>query len=124
MTPPTTVRRALALALGVLLALAAGAAAQNTAGGGRIIGHVRAANGDPLPGVMITLQRAGTATPVVDVSDGQGAYTFTALAAGRYAVSFTLPNFTAVQRSDISVIAGELATVDAKIGRASCRERV
>jgi hypothetical protein len=83
--------------------------------GGSVRGHVRTASGDPLPGVIVTLQRAGSAAPVTDVSDGQGAYTFRTLIAGRYTVAFALPNFTAVQHGNVSVTPGEAATVDATL---------
>jgi hypothetical protein len=90
-------------------------------GEGMVRGHVRSATGDPLPGVIVTLHRAGSlapptvSPPLVDVSDDQGAYGFTSLATGHYSVSFTLPNFTTVLHEDVAVAGGTAATVDATL---------
>jgi hypothetical protein len=88
---------------------------------GRIAGHVRDASGNPLPGVIVILTLAGgsdngnkknTNNGEVTVSGGDGDYTFASVQAGRYAVSFSLVNFTGAVRRDVPVVAGDTATVD------------
>ncbi len=80
--------------------------------GATVRGHVRTAAGEPLPGVVVTLQSSDTRKPATDVSNADGAYAFASVPAGRYSVSFGLPNFTKATRNDVDVRAGESATVD------------
>ncbi len=79
-------------------------------------GHVRTAAGEPLPGVLVTLQSTpqsgDTDKPVIDVSNADGAYAFASVPAGRYSVSFALPNFTNATRNDVTLRPGESAIVD------------
>jgi TonB dependent receptor/TonB-dependent Receptor Plug Domain/Carboxypeptidase regulatory-like domain len=110
------VARALLLLLAGL-AIAPPPALAQQPGAGVVHGHVRAASGDPLPGVMVTLRPGGAGAPQIDISNGQGAYAFTALAAGHYSVAFALPNFTTVQRTDVTIGSGAdaMATIDATL---------
>ena len=61
--------------------------------------------GGVLPGVSVSLQPAGTQTPLETVTDGEGRYRFDNVPAGPAEISFRLINFSAVRR-DITVAQG------------------
>src|SRR5712691_11584931 len=79
------------LAIGTVMA--PNAWAQN----GQIIGTVRDETGGALPGVAVELKNE---LDFVDpaITDGQGAYRFENLKAGRFQLSFALINFAAARR--------------------------
>src|SRR2546422_10069097 len=84
--------RLIALIVG-WLSVAWGVSAQTAS----VTGAIHDETGGALPGVSIEL-RGGPGTPIVAVTDNQGTYRFDGLAAGRYEVSVTLPNFAAAHR--------------------------
>ena len=106
MTPHTchTVRVAIAVAL-LSLSATATLAAQVT---GAIEGAVVAANGSPLPGVVVTVTGPGGSEERVTGVDG--AYTASGLAAGDYVVTAILPGFETVE-IPVSIGAGATETV-------------
>ncbi len=94
MDVPVAVARAVAGVLGmvfVLLAGAAGAAAQGS--GGTVEGIVQDDSGAVLPGVTVTVTSAATGRTRSVVTDSRGAYRMVGLAAGDYTVQGILPGF-------------------------------
>ena len=86
-------------ALALFFATATAARAQSA-----IAGSVRDSTGAVMPGVTVEvsspalIERTRTA-----ITDGQGLYQVVNLPPGSYGVTFTLPGFTTVQRSDVDV---------------------
>ena len=95
----------------LLVALPAVAVAQD----GGIAGTVTDDTGGVLPGVTVeaSVIRVAAGGPFLAVTDTDGRYAFTALPAGSYAVTFTLPGFEQLTR-DVEVAAAE-ATVDVSL---------
>src|ERR1043166_2338755 len=86
-------RAFVAVVLGVISLLAA--AGQVRAAGPSISGVAVDASGGVLPGVTVTVVPAGgaQAEPLMQVTDGEGKFTFDELAAGTYTVVLSLPGF-------------------------------
>ena len=83
---------------------------------GSITGTVSDASGAVLPGVNVTLTGdrliGGTQTIVTDAT---GDYRFDRLSPGTYDVKFELQGFKTVERADVVVNAGFVATINAKL---------
>ena len=90
----------------LLLLLAASPAAAQS--GGTIRGTVVDVSGNPLPDVRVTA--TGSGVDAEAVTDAEGAYEFTALAAGDYVVTATLFGYSAREIS-VMVSAGAVETV-------------
>ena len=102
---------AVALLIASWLAAPLAAAAQE----GGIVGRVTDGTGGVLPGVTVEVSGAALpAGPLVAVTDGDGGYAFTALPAGSYSVTFTLPGFERAER-EVEVTDGLPATADAAL---------
>jgi hypothetical protein len=97
------------------LALAvAGASAQVQ--NGSIAGAVSDGSGAVLPGVNVTLSGERLiGGPQTVVTDGSGAYRFDRLSPGSYGLKFELQGFKTVDRPDVRINAGFVATIDAKL---------
>ncbi len=83
---------------------------------GSITGSVSDASGAVLPGVNVTLtsdRLIGGAQTMV--SDTSGAYRFDRLAPGAYNVKFELQGFKTVDRPDVRISAGFVASINAKL---------
>src|SRR5688572_31527184 len=122
--------------LGLLLAPVA-AFAQST---GAIAGRVTGSDGMALPGVTVEASGPTLPTGRMAVSGANGEYRLEALPPGDYKVTFTLSGMQTVTRtaqvqlSQDTLVSPTLSvqgvteivnvTATAKIGRASCRERV
>src|SRR4051794_39359679 len=87
----------LLLALGMTLALAAPALAQN----GAISGTVVDESGAVVPGATVTLAGPGTHGPTI--SGGRGEFSFKNLSSGTYQITVTLAGFSQATRDNISV---------------------
>ena len=96
-------------ALGVVLATASIAGAQQTTG--TIAGRVLDPQGSAIPGATITASNAETGFNRTAVSDHEGIYRLAALPVGTYDVKVELQGFTTVQRKGVPVSVGQ--TVDA-----------
>ena len=95
----------------LLVILAAGPAAGLAQDGG-IAGIVTDDTGGVLPGVTVEATGAAlTGGPRLAVTDGEGAYAFTALPPGAYAVTFTLPGFERLER-DVEIAGAATETLD------------
>jgi hypothetical protein len=111
----TLVLTALALAL-------PGTALAQTAS---IAGEVTDETGGVLPGVTVTATDDAAGAPRTVVTDGQGLYTITALAApGTYVVEFTLPGFSTVRREGVELATGFTANIDAQMAVGGVEETV
>ena len=106
--------------LGVVLALAGGAAAQGP--GGTLAGTVQDDSGAVLPGVTVTVTSADTGRSRSVVTDSRGEYRMVGLAAGDYTVQGILPGFRTEARA-VAVGAGAL-THDIVLGLAPLAETV
>ncbi|MCC7124013.1 MAG: carboxypeptidase regulatory-like domain-containing protein [Acidobacteria bacterium] len=114
------------LALLVVVLIAGPAAAQGggASSTGSIAGRVTDASGLALPGVTITAAGPALITPQVSVSSSEGAYRFAALPPGSYRVTFELPGFSTLQRENIAISLGFIATVNAELGVATLQESI
>jgi hypothetical protein len=111
--------RSVLAALGIIL-LPSLAAAQAS-----LAGTVRDASGAVLPGVTVEaaspaiIERTRTA-----VTDGTGQYRITELRPGTYALTFTLPGFTTVQREGVAVSGIAVITIDAEMRVGGVQETI
>ncbi|HET7155077.1 MAG TPA: carboxypeptidase-like regulatory domain-containing protein, partial [Hyphomicrobiaceae bacterium] len=81
-----------------------------------IAGVVRDTSGAILPGVTVEAASPALIEKVrTTVSDGTGQYRFENLASGVYTVTYTLPGFTTVQRTDVELQAGVTVTINAEM---------
>jgi hypothetical protein len=80
--------------------------AQTAFNTGTIYGKVFGQDGQPLPGVTITLESEGMA-PRTAFSGDAGAYRFAGLQPGSYAVTFSLQDFTEVRQEEVRLSAGQ-----------------
>lgn len=111
-----------ALLLPTLLALAAPAWAQTQTG--RIFGQVLDPDGEPLPGVTITLSSPAMMATQTRVTDVQGRYLFVALPPGEYQAEFSLEGFQTLVREGLPVSIAQTATIDVTLQLSSVQERV
>ena len=111
---------ALVLVFAVLVSSPGVASAQD----GTLGGTVTDATGGILPGVTVEARDAAGSAQVT-VTDGTGQYTFSGLAPGTYAVTFTLVGFTAAAQV-VEVCAGATAALDVEmaVGGFAAREVV
>jgi hypothetical protein len=90
-----------------------------------LAGTVRDASGGVLPGVTVEasspalIERTRTA-----VTDGTGQYRITELRPGSYALTFTLPGFTTVQREAVNVSGIAVITIDAELRVGGVQETI
>lgn len=78
---------------------------------GSLYGTVSDADGNPLPGVTVTLSSAVTAN-LVAVSDVDGTYRFPSIPPSTYSLKFELDGFKTVVRDNIEVRVGSNSKVD------------
>src|SRR5688572_948832 len=91
-----------AVLLAALLLAAAPAAAQLQTGD--LYGTTQDQDGQPLPGVTVTL--TGVGAPRVQVTDEQGNFRFLQLFPGSYALSAELQGFSPLEYPDLAVRVG------------------
>jgi hypothetical protein len=105
-----------------VLALAASAAGQSSAG---IIGVITDTSGAVLPGVTVTATGPALQVPsVVGVADAKGEYRLTPLPPGTYTVTFELSGFQTVKRENVRLTLGFTATLDQPMGVGTVQESV
>ena len=93
--------------------------------GGVIGGVVKDPSGAVLPGVTVEASSPALIEKVrTAVTDGEGVYKIINLNPGLYAVTFTLPGFSAVKREGIALTAGFTATVNAELRVGQIEETV
>jgi hypothetical protein len=97
----------------VALVFTTAAAAQERFG--TLQGKVIDEQGQPVPGVTVTVTNAQSGAPRSFVTDANGQYLASDLNPGRYTVAFELTGFTKVERNDVSVVLGRTFQVDAQM---------
>ena len=108
-----------AMALGLLVSIAPVVSAQS----GGIAGAVRDASGGVLPGVSVEASSPALIEKVrTVVSDEHGQYKIIELPPGVYAVTFSLPGFTAVRREGIRLTTGFTANVNIEMAVGNLEE--
>ena len=113
-------RRVVSIAL-CFLAVASFAWAQTQTG--RIFGQVVDPDGNPLPGVTVTVTGEQT-VPQTRVTDVQGRYLFQALPPGEYRVEYSLEGFQTLVRDGVRVSIAQTATLDAQLSLSQVQETV
>ncbi|HVO96426.1 MAG TPA: TonB-dependent receptor [Bryobacteraceae bacterium] len=83
--------------------------------GGSISGTVRDSSAAVIPGARITLVNSALGTEFKRTSDGQGFYSFPALAVGRYEISIAADGFKTQNRANLAVDADSALRVDATL---------
>jgi hypothetical protein len=107
-------RRLSALALAALIA-APLAHAQSTAVNGTIEGIVRDTTGAALPGVSVNVSNVDTGAQRSLTTGGDGGYRALLLPLGTYKVRFEMQGFKAVERTGVSLSAGQTAVLNATL---------
>ncbi|HRC84748.1 MAG TPA: carboxypeptidase-like regulatory domain-containing protein, partial [Thermoanaerobaculia bacterium] len=101
-------RKALALAALALLIGAGSAFAQLQTG--NLYGKVQDNQGQPLPGVTVTL--SGVGATQVQVTNAEGQFRFLGLAPGNWAVKSELEGFSTVDYPNISIAVGRNTSIE------------
>ena len=83
---------------------------------GNLYGAVEDDEGQPLPGVTVTL--AGDQAPQIQVSNAEGRFRFLGLPPGRYRVSAELQGFSIVEYSNIAIGVGRNTTIEITLSSA------
>ena len=110
-------RRELTLAAGVvvLICLAGAATAAAQAGTGTLTGRVLDGQGAAVPGALVTVTEVATGAVRTATSDGDGAFRFPALPAGRYTVDVTLSGFAPLKMTDVPLAPAEVRSLEAQL---------
>ncbi|HEX7180943.1 MAG TPA: carboxypeptidase regulatory-like domain-containing protein [Thermoanaerobaculia bacterium] len=95
------------LSLSILLALTPGVFAQSQATTGVIEGTVTGAEGEPLPGVTVTLRNTATNYEQVATTDEDGRFRAVLLPLGPYRITATLEGFATLVRTGIDLAVGQ-----------------
>jgi hypothetical protein len=82
-------------------------------GGSNLRGMVVDADGNPLPGVTLTLAGERSA-PIIGVTDAKGTFTFVSLPAGRYGIRAELEGFSSSEY-DVHLVAGQTASIEVRM---------
>ncbi len=104
-----------AVLVALLLLLAAGPAFGQLQTGD-LRGTVTDNQGEPLPGVTVTL--TGIGAPKVQVTDAEGRYRFLSLAPGRYQLTAELQGFSTVEYPNVTISVGGSTTINATLSSA------
>jgi hypothetical protein len=116
--------------LGMLIILAMAAALPPAASAqlnqtGTLVGTVSDAQGQPLPGVTITIKSPAIILPEMGaLSNEKGIYRFLSLPPGLYEITFSLPGMNTLIRKDVKVSVGQTTTIDAVLEQTSLNESV
>ena len=98
--------RALGIVLGLLLAVSSGCASSSSTPTGSLTGIAVDNNGNPLPGITVSLQSGEGKLVLTVLTGADGSYSFQDVAEGRYTVTTTFAGFTVPRPVDATVIAG------------------
>jgi hypothetical protein len=82
---------------------------------GSIVGNVTDETGAAMPGATVTIEQAETQLKREMVTDGTGAYQFTAVPTGNYTVTVTMTGFRTQTRPGVTVTLNSVARVDSKL---------
>ncbi len=114
---PTALRGFRAVTCAGLVAVAIGApfGADAQVLYGSIVGNVTDSTGSSMPGATVTIEQTETKLKRELVTDIAGAYQFTAVPTGTYAITVTMGGFRAFGRQGVPVSLNSVARVDAKL---------
>lgn len=115
-------RRNLFLVLALVLAATGSAFAQGTQTG-TLSGTVLSSDGQPLPGVTVSVQSPSLLGTRTAVTDTNGGYIFKALPPGSYKVTYDLTGFASVEKT-VTVALGDTVPADATLKVATVQETV
>lgn len=118
-----TVRRTLGTALIALLA-AVPVSGQSQAINGTIEGIVKDASGAVLPGVTVTITNVDTGAERVLVTNLNGSYRAPLLPLGSYRIRLELSGFRTLERTGVSLSAGQTALVNATMEVGALEETI
>ncbi len=114
-----------AVAAGLIMALGVPTASAQTTAQSGIEGRITDETGAVLPGVTITISSPALQTPqVASTTDRDGRYRFTALPAGVYRVVYKIPGFKTVNREEVRLAVGFVATLDVKMSIGTVEETI
>ena len=116
MTPP-----ARQLVVGAVLAMIAGGALAQGVQSGALSGTVSSQDGQPLPGVTVSISSPALLGTRSTVSDANGGYIFKALPPGAYKITFELSQFATLEKS-VTVALGASVPLDASMALAAVQE--
>jgi hypothetical protein len=91
---------------------------------GSLQGKVTDEQGQPVPGVAVTVTDVQSGAARTFVTDANGQYVAPDLNPGRYNVSFELAGFTKVERKDLSVVLGRTFQLDTQMKVGAITETV
>jgi len=114
-------RSAIVLCLSGVLALGGVATAQETTG--ELVGAVRSTDGEPLPGVTVTLEAADTGFSRSAVTGPRGNYRLSALPPRSYTLTATLDGFQSYRR-EVHIDLGAAATSNITLAAGAFSELV
>ncbi|MGA2591575.1 MAG: carboxypeptidase regulatory-like domain-containing protein [Bryobacteraceae bacterium] len=109
--------------LALIISFSPLAFAQAPVSGTGIAGTVMDNSGALFPNALVTIGDAAGKTQTV-ITNEHGAYSLAGLAAGSYTVSITSPGFKEFRASGVTVVAGEMARVDATMAPAESASSV
>jgi Carboxypeptidase regulatory-like domain/TonB-dependent Receptor Plug Domain len=115
-------RRSFLFVVALLLAGSGLALAQGSQTG-VLTGTVKSADGQPLPGVTVTVKSPALIGARSTVTDANGGYILKGLAPGGYTTTFEISGFSTVEKKT-NVALGENANVDASLTVATVQETV
>jgi hypothetical protein len=102
----------LAVLIGAICIAASPASAQSQAINGTIEGTIKDASGGVLPGVSVTLTNTDTGATRVVVTNQTGVFRAPLLPLGAYKVLFELSGFTKLQRTGVTLAAGQIVVLN------------
>jgi hypothetical protein len=118
-------RRVTSLVVLLVLTMAGGALAQTVSSTtGAIDGKVTDTSNAVLPGVTVTIASESMMGSRDAVTSETGTYRFVSITPGLYTVTFELPGFATVKRTDVQVGAGFTATLNISMPLAGLEEAV
>ena len=106
-----------------LLAVTVGAASRPAATG-EIFGKATDGSGAVLPGATVTASGPALLQPRVALTSETGSYRLPELPIGTYMVTFELPGFKTIQRTDVRITIGFSAQINAELELSSVQETV
>lgn len=108
----------------VALAVFVGSSAHAQQQTGEIFGRTTDTSGAVLPGATVTVSGPTLIQPRVAITSETGSYRVPGLPIGVYSVSFEIPGFRALQRTDVRITIGFAAQVNAELELSSVQETV
>jgi hypothetical protein len=92
---------------------------------GTLFGTVLDNQGQPLPGVAVTIKSPAIILPQMGaVTNEKGIYRFLALPPGIYEITFSLMGMNTVVRKEVKISVGQSTTIDAALEQATLSENV